>query len=147
MLSANRWTRLLDFNAGELLLLARLAVEAPFRRRALLRRDLLDLGYQERTGIPNADAATVARARRLGTIVNLAVNRTSGPDNCLLRSTMLSRLLEQRAIAHTVRLGAPRDMPFSLAHAWVEVAGEPVNDTAENIARFAPFLPVAKRAS
>ncbi len=131
--------RLSEFTLGEVLLIMRLGIEAPFRRAFLHRGGFPHDALQDGSPAREVDAETRDQAQRLGRIVNIAVSRSTGPDNCLLRSLMLSRLLERRSIAHGVCFGAFPDRPFAIAHAWVEVGGIPVNDTPENVARFARF--------
>jgi hypothetical protein len=130
-------TKLREFHVSELALLARLAIAAPLRRRELRRT-----GFRpnELASLGGAGAEDIAKARRLGRIVNIAVSRAAGPENCLLRSLMLIRLLDRHRIAGIIRLGALPDRPFATAHAWVEVGSEPVNDTLSNIARFVQFI-------
>lgn len=56
---------------------------------------------------------------------------------CLEQSLALYLLLRRRGVAAELRLGA-KPFPFA-AHAWVEVAGEPVDEVAEAIAAYLPF--------
>ncbi len=137
-------TKLREFRLPELALMARLAIVVPLRRR-ILRRN----GFQpnELTTAGDTGTAAIDTARRLGRIVNIAVSRAAGPENCLLRSLMLLRLLDQRGIAGNVRFGARPDQPFVTAHAWVEVGDEPVNDTRDNIARFSRFAGPSRTSS
>jgi hypothetical protein len=81
------------------------------------------------------DAADGRRAARL---VNAAARYSPFPATCLTRSIVLARLLRRRGAAAEIRIGVLRD-GSSLAHAWVEVDGEPVNDTADVAERHAVF--------
>jgi hypothetical protein len=56
---------------------------------------------------------------------------------CLEQSLALYVLLRRRGVPADLRFGV-RPYPF-LAHAWVEVAGVPLNEQPENIERLAPF--------
>lgn len=130
-----------EFSLGELLLILRFAAEAPFSRLALRRAQQPLQAWISRTGNVAVDDSSIAKARRLGRIVNFAVSRSVGPENCLVRSLMLAKFLDKQGIPCCIRLGTLKSQPFSVAHAWVEVGGEVANDTAENIARFAEFRP------
>jgi hypothetical protein len=50
-------------------------------------------------------------------------------------------MLNERGVLAEMRIGVGRDSPDEtlLFHAWVEVDGQVVNDSAEISARFAPF--------
>ena len=85
--------------------------------------------------------AEKVRARELAILVDRAVGRTMRDDNCLVRSMVLDRVLADRDIPHVLRIGTESGRPFTKAHAWVEVGGIPVNDTAANTGRFVPFDP------
>lgn len=56
---------------------------------------------------------------------------------CLEQSLALYFLLRRMGIQVTLRLGV-QAYPFA-AHAWVEHAGEPVNESAEKLRPFVPF--------
>jgi hypothetical protein len=62
-----------------------------------------------------------------------------GKDQCLVRSLVLQWMLARRGIASTLRLGVRRENGRMFAHAWVERAGEPVNDSAELVRDYAAF--------
>lgn len=57
---------------------------------------------------------------------------------CLPESLTLLTLLRRRGVIAELRIGVATTGGFS-AHAWVEVEGQPVNDTADVAERFAPF--------
>ena len=56
---------------------------------------------------------------------------------CLEQSLALFVLLQRRGIAAELRLGV-QPYPFN-AHAWVELDGQPVNETWETIRQFVPM--------
>jgi hypothetical protein len=73
-------------------------------------------------------AEAVVRARRLAQLMMIAVRHGVLAGNCLSRSFALCWLLRRERIAGELRIGVRRDAGTLLAHAWVEVAGEPIND-------------------
>lgn len=79
-------------------------------------------------------------ARSLGDAVALVAGRSVVGARCLGRSLVLWFLLRRRGVDAELVIGAraPRggELP---AHAWVEVAGEPVNDAADVRERFGSF--------
>jgi hypothetical protein len=79
-------------------------------------------------------------ARPLGEAVGLVAGRSVVGAQCLGRSLVLWFLLRRRGIDAELVLGAgaPRDGQLP-AHAWVEVAGEPVNDALDVRERFGSF--------
>ena len=76
---------------------------------------------------------------RLGTLVNIAALRGPFPANCLTRSLLLTWLLRRRGIANQLRIGVHLADGRLDAHAWVEHAGTPVNDSADVGERFPAF--------
>jgi hypothetical protein len=64
-------------------------------------------------------------SRRLGAAVGRLLALLPGDTRCLVRSLVLVRLLARRGIPAKLIIGT-RSTPEFLAHAWVEVAGEPV---------------------
>ncbi|WP_286194739.1 lasso peptide biosynthesis B2 protein [Synechococcus sp. CCY 0621] len=83
---------------------------------------------------PQVDAAV-----RMGQLVNRVAHYVLPPDNCLSRSLCLQWLLRRRGIPADLRLGVQLDAGQLQAHAWVEVAGHPVNDAQDVAERFLPF--------
>ncbi len=83
-------------------------------------------------------AATTAR------VVRIAAGRLPVPSRCLAQSIVLRTLLRAQGVDSQLRIGvrlAARDLS---AHAWVEHAGRPLNDTADVAERYGPLpLPPA----
>lgn len=71
-----------------------------------------------------AESSLIA-SRRLGGAVGRLLALLPGDTRCLVRSLVLVRLLARRGIPAKLIIGT-RSKPDFLAHAWVEVAGEPV---------------------
>lgn len=66
-----------------------------------------------------------------------AARRHLRPMRCLPRSFCLRWLLGRCGVSAQLRLGVAREESGLLAHAWVEVAGRPVGESEEGLARFA----------
>ncbi len=81
------------------------------------------------------------RARQIGRIVNAAARRSWPRAKCLERSMVLWALLRREGIEGRIRFGVKPGAGTPEAHAWVEVAGEPVNDSADVAARYAALEP------
>lgn len=90
------------------------------------------------TGRP-ASPADSRRAKDLAHIVNATAMRAFGPGQCLTRSLSLQWMLRRRGIASQLRIGVRRTGANLSAHAWVECAGEPVNDDVSVGAHYAVF--------
>lgn len=76
--------------------------------------------------------------RALAEAVRAAARRPVVGVVCLPESLTLLTLLRRRGVAADLRIGVATAGGFS-AHAWVEVDGQPVNDTADVAERFVPF--------
>jgi hypothetical protein len=117
-------------------------------RCSSLRRVLAILAWSMPRSVPNENGA---RARRAADLVDVAVHRGLYPGNCLSRSVTLWWLLRRRGIAGALQIGVRREGAILLAHAWVEHAGRPLNDSETVCARYAAFegsfLPRAARWS
>lgn len=59
--------------------------------------------------------------------------------NCLSKSIVLWHLLRREGLAATLHVGGRRNNLAFEAHAWVEVEGTTINDSANVRERFAPF--------
>jgi hypothetical protein len=111
-------------------------VQLSLRRRGLTRTAGVLAGYSQRQAVP----ADPADARPLGEAVGLVAGRSLVGARCLGRSLVLWFLLRRRGVDAELVIGteAPRDGELP-AHAWVEVAGEPVNDALDVRERFGSF--------
>lgn len=76
---------------------------------------------------------------RIGALVNIAGNHVIFPSTCLTRSLLLDWLLYRRGVNSELRIGVRLVQGRLEAHAWVEFAGKPVNDTQDVAERFAAF--------
>lgn len=88
---------------------------------------------------PSGSQGDVAEAKRLARIADAVADRMPFGGRCLQRSLVLIWLLRRRGIAGQMRIGVLKGADQMAAHAWVEVAGEPVNDTPGHCAAFVVF--------
>jgi hypothetical protein len=89
-------------------------------------------------GSVQRDRSGADEAREAARLVSAAARFSPFPSTCLSRSIVLLHLLRRRGLAAEIKIGVLRDRS-PLAHAWVEVNGEPVNDTADVADRHAVF--------
>jgi len=86
---------------------------------------------------PGSDALAVAATVRR--CVRIAAQWGPYRATCLRQSLVLRWLLQWARVPAVLRLGVRRHSGEFSAHAWVEVAGRPVNDSADVATRFLPF--------
>lgn len=92
----------------------------------------------------DVDNETREAARAIARMVAIASARAPFRVTCLHRTLVLRRLLRARGVPCALRLGVRSwDGAFE-AHAWVELAGVPLNDDEAHVARFCALVgPVA----
>lgn len=118
-----------------LLFFARVALRRVSLRRLQAFMDRFLLG-KEATG----DAALlVDRARGVARLVQAAARRVPVQTYCLHNSLVLSWMLRRRGIPCELRFGARLQGSELDAHAWVECAGQVLNDSQDVHERFPPF--------
>jgi hypothetical protein len=112
------------------------AVQLSLRFRGFKRTALTLAARSERQAVP----ARPDEARPAAEGVGLVAGRSVIGARCLGRSLVLWFLLRRRGVDAELMIGAdmPRDGELP-AHAWVEVAGEPVNDALDVHERFGSF--------
>jgi hypothetical protein len=87
-----------------------------------------------------------ADAPALAALVNAAANHLPVACTCLTRSLLLDWRLRRRGFASELRIGVRRVHDGLEAHAWVQLNGMPLNDTARAVEMFAAFEgPVSPR--
>jgi len=114
------------------------ALTLPLLKRALSLRRLVRLLAPPPPHTPHDPVA----AARIVRIVRRLYHPTrhSPATNCLERSLVLYRYLAAAGAAPYLVIGmAPRSGPFR-GHAWVEVAGRPVGETAADLAPYQPLV-------
>lgn len=77
---------------------------------------------------------------QLTSLVNLAARIVYGQGCCLGRSLLLFWLLKARGESVDFCLGVSKTQTAMQGHAWVEIQGQVIGDTAEMAGRFAPLL-------
>jgi hypothetical protein len=60
------------------------------------------------------------------------------PAGCLVQSVVLAGNLRRHGIAAELCVGVSADGPFA-AHAWVELGGSPLNESADVACRYRPI--------
>ncbi|MCM2313782.1 MAG: lasso peptide biosynthesis B2 protein [Thermoanaerobaculia bacterium] len=58
---------------------------------------------------------------------------------CLPKALALKRMLERRRLIPQLRIGARKEGPKLLGHAWIEIDGVPFNDSADVADRYPPL--------
>lgn len=111
-------------------------VQVSLRLRGFTRTAGVLARHSQRRAVP----ADPHDARPLGDAVGLVAGRSVVGARCLGRSLVLWFLLRRRGVDAELVIGAeaPRGEELQ-AHAWVEVAGEPVNDAPNVRERFGSF--------
>jgi len=111
-------------------------VQLSLRIRGFTRTAGMLASHSQRRPVP----VNPSQARPLGEAVGLVAGRSVVGARCLGRSLVLWFLLRRRGVDAELVIGAeaPRDGELP-GHAWVEVAGEPVNDALDVRERFGSF--------
>lgn len=88
----------------------------------------------------SVDTETLTRTRRQMAVLHRAANHHVIDANCLVRSMVGYDLLRRQGLRPTLRIGVARAGAGELAaHAWLELAGEVINDAPDVATRFAPL--------
>jgi hypothetical protein len=91
------------------------------------------------------DPAIQGCARRYATWIEVAARYLPLRTRCLARSVTLHWWLRSEGTDSELRIGVAKHGRELAAHAWVEVAGAPVNGTMAELAPFTPLEPVRSR--
>jgi hypothetical protein len=129
-----RWRRFLALDGAQRGVLLWSLVLLPLAAAAFRWRGLVAAqAFIGRAPAPGADAMAPDTAVRM---VDAAAALLGA--SCVPRSLVLWRLMRGRGAA--LRLGVDRSAPDGFAaHAWVELDGRALNDTASAIARYSAF--------
>jgi hypothetical protein len=82
----------------------------------------------------------IVLARGHAAVVDRAARIQPLPARCLARSLALHWLLGREGLPSALKIGVAKDAGALVAHAWVELAGVPVNATPAEVA---PFVALA----
>jgi hypothetical protein len=85
------------------------------------------------------DAPTAAEARRTAWLVSVASRHGPYRPRCLARSLVLWWLLQRRGLNCQLRIGVQRSPADFAAHAWVELAGQPLGEPASTSVDYTAF--------
>jgi hypothetical protein len=96
-------------------------------------------GVQRRVRLANPNGGS-ASAARLAVLFRAVARRL--PVRCLSRSLALRWLLARHGYASELRIGVRRSGAELAAHAWVEHAGEVLNDAADVRSDYATLEPL-----
>jgi hypothetical protein len=99
---------------------------------------LVRLMWVDAPGGRRRDAVRERHVRRLSRMAARAV-RPGRPDNCLVRSLLAYRQLAAGAADPVLVVGARTADGGVEGHVWVLVDGEPVHDSAEEVATYTPL--------
>ncbi len=120
-------------------------VVAYARARQELRRVPIEEAVLRLRGGGAEDGAAAAgdldESRRLGRAVVRTLAFLPGDTRCLRRSLVLTQLLARRGIPARLVIGA-RSAPEFLAHAWIELEGEPVLSPLDGDGRFGRLVEI-----
>ena len=100
-------------------------------KRVLFRR-WTDNALTRETG----DAKDIQMAYLLARDVGAMARRLPFQSRCLQKSLALSWMLRRRSMGGQLRFGVIPGNGAIQAHAWIEIAGEPVNDSRDRCAVF-----------
>jgi hypothetical protein len=98
--------------------------------------------WQQRDNPPTESALTQDEIVRIATLVNIAARHVPFPATCLTRSLLLRWMLQRRGVASQLRIGVRMNQGILDAHAWVEYAGNPINDRLDVGEQFTPFAEI-----
>jgi hypothetical protein len=139
-----RLGRLRDLPPADRLLLVAAAGALPLIalgfRVARMRTVLGALGRMSGGRAEPAPEELPARIRRTRRLLTLAARHGLHRGTCLSRSTALWWLLRRQGIRADLRIGVSREGGKLEAHAWIEREGVVLNDRAEALRRYKPFL-------
>jgi hypothetical protein len=81
----------------------------------------------------------IARARRYARLIDVAARHHLVRAHCLHRSLVLHAWLRHEGLPSEFLIGVRKEGSHLRAHAWVELAGQVVNDRPAAVAPFAPL--------
>jgi len=143
----SKWEKFRNLSLSELWLLCKAFFLLPITALGLRLMGFNAVRSALSCGLPAAvystDARSVDRAQKIAKMVQVAAVYGRFGASCLPRSMVLWRFLQRHGIGCDLRLGARRENGNFEAHAWVEVDGVALNETADVGERFRPLEPEA----
>lgn len=136
-----RLRALRDLSIAEWVVLVQATVAIPIVVALLRFRGLKDTQqFLARLGKPG-QRTDAGAARVLVRMITIAGSFGLLRPNCLQRSLVAWTILRRRSFDPQLRIGVgpPREGPDLRFHAWIELAGEVVNDRADIATEFKPF--------
>lgn len=97
------------------------------------------LSWIDRVPLDRSKALPQAQLPSIVALTNSAARIAPGSSTCLTRSLLLHWLLRRRGVVSNLRIGVQLMEGRLDAHAWVEVAGMPINDVQDVALRYTPF--------
>ena len=95
--------------------------------------------WLDRSPVADRQPLNFDEAAAIGAAVNIAASHAPGPVTCLTRSLLLRSFLRRFGTDCELRIGVQVVGNELAAHAWVELDGQPINDTPDVVARYAVF--------
>src|SRR5262245_60858114 len=89
--------------------------------------------------------ASTALAHRLGQLVKVAARHGAYGATCLQQSLALWWILRRHGLPAELRIGVGKTNPKLTAHAWVEIAGEVINDDPAVAKTYSAYSGVERR--
>ncbi len=147
-----RWAvvlkRLLELDQAERRIVARAFVALGWTSFGLrlrgFRRLFAAIEQIEASLVPSSE--DLRRARNYARWIEVASRHHLVRANCLERSLVLHRWLRQERLPSVLRIGVRTDDGKLVAHAWVELATEPLGDRPEAVKSFHAFDGLAAAA-
>lgn len=134
-----RLRRLLRANLAELILVAEAQVVLVRCQLAKAVQPVGSLVGADVKGPEDGDPASVRAASEVGWAVTRAARFGLFRPQCLVRSLAIQRMLKRRHIAGSqLRIGVRIADGRMVAHAWVELCGAVIGDSAQNVSSFTP---------
>ena len=143
----SKWEKFKNLSLWELWLLGKAVFLLPITALGLRLMGFKAVRSALSCGLPppvySTDARAMDRAPKIAKMVKVAAVYGRFGATCLPQSMVLWRFLQRQGIECDLRLGARRENGNFEAHAWVEVDGVALNETADVGERFKLLEPEA----
>lgn len=95
--------------------------------------------WLDRSPVADRQPLNLDEVVAIGAAVNIAASHAPGPVTCLTRSLLLRGFLRRLGTDSELSVGVQIAGGEFAAHAWVEMAGQPINDAPDIATRYAAF--------